>query len=84
MQSGEQLLSAQTKGFAAAATVSPALLSRARAVAREHESLAKQLRIEFDAGVAKRVGELTLTARVLNEWEAAQTVSLSNSSRGVV
>lgn len=73
LQSGEQLLPAQTRGFPAATTVSPALLARARAVAREHETLAKQLRIGFDAGIAKRVGELTLTARVLNEWDAAQT-----------
>ena len=78
LELGEQLSSTQTRGFAAVATVSPALLSRARAVAREHESLSKQLKTRFDADIAKKVGELTLTAKAVNEWEAAQTVGLPN------
>lgn len=52
--------------------LSPALLSRARAVAAEHATLAQQLAHDFDTKTAKRVGELSSTATAIDEYDKAQ------------
>ncbi|KAI0098870.1 release factor [Nemania sp. FL0031] len=51
----------------------PALLDRARSIAREHDQLAAVLESNFDTKTAKRVGELSRVAAALKEWDAAQS-----------
>lgn len=52
-------------------SISPALLSRARAVATEHATLSKKLATDFDARAAKRLGELSSTSHALKEYDKA-------------
>ncbi|KAL5361880.1 hypothetical protein BJX96DRAFT_90761 [Aspergillus floccosus] len=51
--------------------LSPALLTRARSLAAEHESLSAKLEDSFDAKTAKRIGELAAITKVLKEWDNA-------------
>ncbi|KAI9710758.1 MAG: hypothetical protein M1820_002591 [Bogoriella megaspora] len=48
---------------------SPTLISKARAVAIEHDNVSKQLSEKFDSGLAKRLGQLTDTTDALQRWE---------------
>ena len=56
-------------------SISPALLGRARSVAAEHGKLTRQLTIEYDTDVAKKVGESSTTVKALEDWESASNVS---------
>ncbi|KAF2003777.1 release factor [Amniculicola lignicola CBS 123094] len=56
---------------AAAETIAPALLSRARTIALEHERLNEKLANGFDSKSAKKLGEYSVIVRALKEWEAA-------------
>lgn len=53
--------------------LSPALLSRARAVAAEHATLTQQLAQDFDTKIAKRIGEISSTANAIDEYDKAQS-----------
>lgn len=61
----------QTTTTTTSNNISPALLSRARSVAREHASLADKLANDFDPKAAKRLGELTSTTSALKEYDKA-------------
>ncbi|KAK5168213.1 Peptide chain release factor 1, mitochondrial [Saxophila tyrrhenica] len=52
-------------------SVSPALLTRARAIASEHATLTERLASEYDARAAKRLGELSSTTAALKEYDKA-------------
>ncbi|KAL2862905.1 putative mitochondrial translation release factor (RF-1) [Aspergillus lucknowensis] len=52
--------------------LSPALLTRARSLAKEHATLSERLAISFDPKNAKRVGELGPVAKALTEWNNAK------------
>lgn len=52
-------------------SISPALLSKARALANEHASITEKLANDFDARSAKRLGELTSTTSALKEYDKA-------------
>ena len=52
-------------------SISPALLSKARLISHEHETLTEKLAGEFDAKKAKRLGEVSSTASALKEYEQA-------------
>ncbi|KAI1434539.1 release factor [Xylaria sp. CBS 124048] len=54
-------------------TLPPALLQRARNVAKEHDHLVQALESSFDAKTAKRMGELSRVASALKEWDAAHS-----------
>ncbi|CZT17526.1 related to translation releasing factor RF-1, mitochondrial [Ramularia collo-cygni] len=64
---GQSTATATTKD-----SISPALLSRARAVAAEHASLIQKLATDFDARTAKRVGELSRTVAAIQDYDTAQ------------
>lgn len=51
--------------------ISPALLVRAQAIAKEHANLTEKLANDFDTRDAKRLGELNSTAAALREYEQA-------------
>ena len=51
--------------------VSPALLTRARAIAGEYASLTERLASEYDARAAKRLGELSSTTNALKDFDDA-------------
>src|SRR5436309_4845673 len=53
--------------------IPPALLDRARSLAKEHANLTAQTSKGFNAKIAKRVGELQATATALREWEQARS-----------
>ncbi|KAF2767395.1 release factor [Teratosphaeria nubilosa] len=53
--------------------ISPALLSRARAIAAEHSNLSKKLVDDYDAAAAKRLGELSRTASAIKEYDKAHS-----------
>ncbi|KAG7054619.1 RF-1 domain-containing protein [Colletotrichum scovillei] len=57
----------------AAATLPPALLQRARNIAKEHDALAAALEADYDSKTARRVGELSSVVTALREWEKAQS-----------
>ncbi|OCK90796.1 release factor [Cenococcum geophilum 1.58] len=61
----------QSNAAATSGPISPALLSRARAVAAEHSQLAQKLTNGFDARAAKKLGEITAVVNALKEWEKA-------------
>lgn len=61
----------QNNAAATSGPISPALLSRARAVAAEHSQLAQKLTSGFDARAAKKLGEITAVVNALKEWEKA-------------
>ncbi|MCJ1471475.1 hypothetical protein MMC13_000114 [Lambiella insularis] len=52
-------------------SLSPAFLSRARAIAIEHTKLSQQLTQSYDVKVARKVGELNSTSVALADWEHA-------------
>ncbi|KAF2718763.1 release factor [Polychaeton citri CBS 116435] len=58
---------------AASISLSPSLLSRARAIAQEHAILTEQIAHNFDAKSAKRLGELSSTTSALKEYDQAQS-----------
>lgn len=51
--------------------ISPALLSRARAIANEHATLTSQLAEVYDSATAKRLGELNHTTSAILEYDKA-------------
>ncbi|EXF77589.1 RF-1 domain-containing protein [Colletotrichum fioriniae PJ7] len=55
------------------ATLPPALLQRARNIAKEHDALAAALEADYDSKTARRVGELSSVVTALREWEKAQS-----------
>ncbi|KAK1489699.1 RF-1 domain-containing protein [Colletotrichum cuscutae] len=57
----------------ATATLPPALLQRARNIAKEHDALAAALEADYDSKAARRVGELSSVVTALREWEKAQS-----------
>ncbi|OCK78097.1 release factor [Lepidopterella palustris CBS 459.81] len=61
----------QTTASAIPDSISPALLSRARAIAAEHDQLSKKLANGFDARAAKKLGEFSAVVNALKEWEKA-------------
>lgn len=54
-------------------SISPALLSRARAVALEHQTLTQKLSGDYDARAAKRIAEISKTATAIKEYDKAQS-----------
>ncbi|TVY46597.1 Peptide chain release factor [Lachnellula occidentalis] len=54
------------------ASFSPALLTRARNMALEHDRLSEETAEKFDSKIAKRVGELSRVTKALKEWEDTQ------------
>jgi peptide chain release factor 1 len=58
--------------IASNASISPALLTRARGMALEHHKLSEETSDTFDMKLAKRIGELKNVAAALKEWEDAQ------------
>lgn len=59
----------------------PALLERARSVSSEHAQLSKKLAHEFDPVLAKRLGELSVPTRALENWKTASNVCLKYVQR---
>lgn len=57
-------------------SLSAALLGRARSVSAEHAQLSKHLASGYDIAVARKLGELSTTAKALENWELAQNVGL--------
>lgn len=53
-------------------SLSPALLERARSISAEHAKLSKDIANEYDSTVARKLGELSSTAKALEHWEIAQ------------
>ncbi|KAL1310647.1 hypothetical protein AAFC00_000915 [Neodothiora populina] len=51
--------------------VSPALLARARGIAKEHAFITKKLAVDFDPKAAKQLGQLSSVNSALQEWEKA-------------
>lgn len=71
-----------TRNAAAVSSVnslSPALLERARSIFAEHSQLSKDLANEYDITVARKLGELSSTAKALEHWESAQKVCATYS-----
>jgi len=58
-------------------TIPPALLGRAKSLAAEHDQLVKQLANGYDPQIARKVGELSQTAKALNAWNSASNVCFS-------
>ncbi|KAK2729682.1 peptide chain release factor 1 [Colletotrichum kahawae] len=50
----------------------PALLQRARTLAKEHADLSATLENDYDSKTARRIGELSSVVTALREWETAQ------------
>jgi peptide chain release factor 1 len=59
--------------FSASENISPALLSRARAIAAEHATLSKKLATDYDAAASKRLGELSSTTSAIKEYDKAHS-----------
>ncbi|PTB41165.1 hypothetical protein M441DRAFT_80572 [Trichoderma asperellum CBS 433.97] len=57
----------------ASTSLAPSLLRRAQSLSAEHDDLQKSLNSSFDAGKAKRAGELGRVASALRAWEKAQS-----------
>jgi peptide chain release factor 1 len=53
--------------------LSPALLTRARSITEEHETLAKKVAAEYDTNSARRLGQLSATATALKEYDNARS-----------
>lgn len=71
-----------TRNAAAVSSVNslpPALLERARSIFAEHSQLSKDLANEYDITVARKLGELSSTAKALEHWESAQKVCATYS-----
>lgn len=62
---------ADTPLASASGSISPALLSRARAIAEEHATLTEKLATNYDATAAKKLGETSSTTTALKEYEKA-------------
>jgi len=60
-----------TPVFSARTTLSPTLLSRARAATREHAAIEEKLALSFDTSSAKRLGDLLPITTALQKWEKA-------------
>ncbi|KAG9513339.1 release factor, partial [Aureobasidium melanogenum] len=56
---------------AADGAISPALLSRARSMAKEHDEITARLAENFDTKAAKKLGQLSSVTNALKEWEKA-------------
>ena len=54
--------------------IAPTFLERARVISSEHAELSKQLALDYDANIAKRLGELSATTTALQEWKKASEV----------
>lgn len=54
-------------------SISPALLSRARAIAQEYDALSNKLAHDYDAAASKRLSELSRTTSAVKEYEQAHT-----------
>lgn len=54
-----------------AESISPALLTRARASARKHDELSTKLIKAYDTSLAKQVGELSPVASAVRDWDHA-------------
>ncbi|KAI4716235.1 release factor [Aureobasidium sp. EXF-10727] len=61
----------QTTAAAADGAISPALLSRARLMAKEHDDITAKLAENFDTKAAKKLGQLSSVNNALKEWEKA-------------
>lgn len=61
----------QQRSQSTEASISPALLSRARNIAVEHGTLSEKLANDFDTKAAKRMGEISRTAAAVKEYEKA-------------
>lgn len=55
-------------------SISTALLGRARSIAAEHSRLSELLAQDFDPKVAKKAGELSNVAAILQQWEHTSEV----------
>lgn len=53
--------------------ISPALITRARSIQKEHETLAQKIAFDYDANSAKRLGQLSATATALKEYDNARS-----------
>nr|OQO24832.1 hypothetical protein B0A51_07645 [Rachicladosporium sp. CCFEE 5018] len=53
--------------------LTPALVTRARAISDEHADLTSRLASDFDASAAKKLGQLARTSSALKEYEQAQS-----------
>lgn len=60
-------------------SLSPALLERARSISAEHAKLSKDLANEYDSTVARKLGQLSSTAKALEHWESAHNVCATYS-----
>lgn len=60
-------------------SLSPALLEKARSIFAEHSQLSKDLANEYNITVARKLGELSSTAKALEQWESAQNVCATYS-----
>lgn len=58
------------------ASISPALLTRARSVSAEHAKLSAQNAENYDVQVAKKIGELGSITTALKNWQDAQHVRI--------
>lgn len=61
-------------------SLSPTLLERARSISAEHAQLSKDLANSYDSTVARKLGELSSTAKALELWENAQNVCATCSN----
>ncbi|KAH0396441.1 release factor, partial [Aureobasidium melanogenum] len=61
----------QSTAAAADGAISPALLSRARSMAKEHDEITARLAENFDTKAAKKLGQLSSVTNALKEWEKA-------------
>ncbi|KAK6413366.1 Peptide chain release factor 1, mitochondrial [Oleoguttula sp. CCFEE 5521] len=63
----------QTTASVASHGLTPALVTRARAISDEHADLTSRLASDFDASAAKKLGQLARTSSALKEYEQAQS-----------
>ena len=67
----------QSNSVSPAGFIPSTLLGRARTLAAEHAQLSKQLDVQYDAHIAKKVGSLADVTTALESWDAANTVCRS-------
>lgn len=63
----------QSTSASAVERLSPSLLTRARAIADEHTTLSTKLANDYDPGAAKRLGEVSVTATAIKEYDNARS-----------
>lgn len=63
--------------------ISPALLARARSISAEHAQLSKKLDNEFDVTLARKVGELSIAVKALENWEVAHNVCMTFAKESI-